>query len=88
MSVRTTTLSSRGQIVLPKQVREELGVKPGDALLVKVQDGNAILTPLNEERLRALEDLFAWWRRKERVGRARRRAILPAVMEVRYGRKK
>jgi AbrB family looped-hinge helix DNA binding protein len=31
------TLSSKNQIVVPKEAREALGVKPGDKLLVVVQ---------------------------------------------------
>jgi AbrB family looped-hinge helix DNA binding protein len=33
------TLSSKNQIVIPKEAREALGVKPGDKLLVTVLDG-------------------------------------------------
>jgi AbrB family looped-hinge helix DNA binding protein len=33
------TLSSKNQIVIPKEAREALGVKPGDKLLVTVHNG-------------------------------------------------
>jgi AbrB family looped-hinge helix DNA binding protein len=33
------TLSSKNQIVIPKEAREALGVKPGDKLLITVHDG-------------------------------------------------
>jgi AbrB family looped-hinge helix DNA binding protein len=40
----TTTLTSKGQITLPKQVRERLSLKKGDRLRVEVgPDGSVIL---------------------------------------------
>jgi AbrB family looped-hinge helix DNA binding protein len=37
------TLSSKNQIVIPKEAREALGVKPGDKLLVTVHNGEVML---------------------------------------------
>jgi len=37
------TVSSKNQIVIPREVRERLGVKPGDKLIVVVQDGDVIV---------------------------------------------
>ena len=38
-------LSRRGQITLPKEVREKLGLRPGDVLLLKVEEGRLVLEP-------------------------------------------
>jgi antitoxin PrlF len=37
------TVTSRGQITLPKSVRGALGLKPGDRVLFRVQDDGALL---------------------------------------------
>jgi len=37
------TLSSKNQIVIPREAREALGVKPGDKLLVLVHGGKVII---------------------------------------------
>jgi AbrB family looped-hinge helix DNA binding protein len=37
------TLSSKNQIVIPKEVRDAMGVKPGDKLIFVVQDGCAFI---------------------------------------------
>lgn len=37
--VWTTTLSSKGQLVLPKAIRDELGVKPGDKVIFVKRQG-------------------------------------------------
>jgi AbrB family looped-hinge helix DNA binding protein len=41
----TTKLSTKGQIVLPKQVRARLQVKPGTTFICKVEGGSIVLTP-------------------------------------------
>jgi AbrB family looped-hinge helix DNA binding protein len=37
------TLSSKNQIVIPREAREALGVKPGDKILVIVADGKTLI---------------------------------------------
>jgi AbrB family looped-hinge helix DNA binding protein len=37
------TLSSKNQVVIPKEVRDAIGVKAGDKLIIVVQDGCAII---------------------------------------------
>lgn len=37
------TLSSKNQIVIPREAREALGVKPGDKLVVVVRGGRVIV---------------------------------------------
>jgi len=37
------TLSTKNQIVIPREAREALGVKPGDKLMVVVQGDRAIV---------------------------------------------
>ena len=47
-----TRLSSKGQVVLPKSVREALGLKAGDELLVQVEEGAIRLVPKRKRGLR------------------------------------
>lgn len=41
----TTTLSSKGQVVLPANARRRLGLKPGVKFECSVRDGEIVLTP-------------------------------------------
>jgi len=41
-------IDQAGRIVLPKGVRQELGIKPGDALRVSIHGSSVILTPNRE----------------------------------------
>jgi AbrB family looped-hinge helix DNA binding protein len=45
----TMKVGTKGQIVIPQRVREELGVRPGDRVSVRAEDG--------EVRVRRLLDL-------------------------------
>ena len=51
-----TRLSSKGQVVLPKSVREALGLKAGDELLVQVEDGTLRLIPKRKQSLSEVLD--------------------------------
>ena len=44
--METTTLSSKGQLVIPKQVRQQAQVAAGDAFVVRYQDGEIHLRPV------------------------------------------
>ena len=37
-------LDERGRITIPREIRNRLGLKPGERLLIKVQDNNIIIT--------------------------------------------
>lgn len=42
---KSVRLSKKGQLVIPKDIREVLGIKEGDVLLVSLEDGRVVLTP-------------------------------------------
>jgi len=43
-----TTVSSKYQVVIPKRIRESVGVKPGQKLMVIAKHGIIHLVPLRE----------------------------------------
>jgi len=43
-----TKLSSKGQITIPKEVREKLDLEPGDKVLVEVTGDGAVIRPLEK----------------------------------------
>jgi AbrB family looped-hinge helix DNA binding protein len=42
------TLTSKGQITLPKPVRDALGLKEGDRVLFRVLEGRAVLSKVED----------------------------------------
>jgi AbrB family looped-hinge helix DNA binding protein len=45
-----TKVSSKGQVVLPSQLRERLGLRPGDALDVRLEGDAIVLRPRRARR--------------------------------------
>jgi AbrB family looped-hinge helix DNA binding protein len=45
-----TTLSTKGQIVVPGALRSRLGLHPGDEFSIKLDNGSIVLTPLTPQR--------------------------------------
>ena len=50
-----TQLSSKGQLVIPKPIREALALAPGTSFAAEVVDGNILLRPCASMR-----NLSAW----------------------------
>lgn len=48
-----TKISTKGQVVLPRPVREKLGLRPGDALDVKMAGDAIVLRPRRGKRPKA-----------------------------------
>lgn len=46
-------VSVRGQTVIPKEIRQALGIKPNTRLYWKLQDGAVLVRPLPEDPVRA-----------------------------------
>ena len=51
MSTYRTTVSSKGQVVIPAELREQLGLEKGTAATWKEEDGRLVLTPITEQRI-------------------------------------
>jgi AbrB family looped-hinge helix DNA binding protein len=47
-----TKLSTKGQVVLPSQIRRKLGLRTGDPLDARVESGSIVLTPRRARRIR------------------------------------
>jgi len=50
-----TKVTRKYQITIPKEIREKLGIKIGDRMLVKEEEGRIILIPIKPEH--ALKEL-------------------------------
>lgn len=54
----STYLSTKGQIVIPKPVRDAAGLKPGSLLQVTLEDGKIVLSPVRPSEAQALYGRF------------------------------
>lgn len=65
--VKKVKLGKKGQVVIPKEVREALGLREGDMLLVGVEGGRVILAPPEEYARRTKGALRGIWGSKEEI---------------------
>ena len=52
------TVSSKGQIIIPAEVRKKKGIKQGDRFEVKMLDDQLLLVPVEKKSLAGLYGLF------------------------------
>jgi bifunctional DNA-binding transcriptional regulator/antitoxin component of YhaV-PrlF toxin-antitoxin module len=51
MTVYRTVMRSKGNVVIPPELREELGLKKGTLVVWREGHGRLVLTPITERRL-------------------------------------
>jgi AbrB family looped-hinge helix DNA binding protein len=66
-----TTLSGKNQIVIPREAREALGVKPGDKLLVVVHGDRVIVLEKPKSHHAAIRGLARGVYPKDYLGKER-----------------
>jgi AbrB family looped-hinge helix DNA binding protein len=54
-----TKISSKGQVVVPKEVRTKLKIKPGTSFHIRLEKDNIILTPMKKRPIDILYGKFA-----------------------------
>jgi AbrB family looped-hinge helix DNA binding protein len=56
---RITTVSTKGQLVIPAEMRESLGIGPGTRIAVTLQGPRIILEPVSKKLVDDTRGLFA-----------------------------
>ena len=82
-SIATTKLSSKGQVVIPEEIRKQLGLKEGDQFVVVGQDDAIILKSIKKPVLNEFYSLIDKARRQARDARLKRSDIGKAIAKVR-----
>ena len=54
MATYRTVISSKGQVVIPAELREELGLEKGTQATWSKENGKLVLTPLTAQRLKEI----------------------------------
>jgi AbrB family looped-hinge helix DNA binding protein len=76
----SATLSSKGQITVPKAVRDALGLKSGDAIDFVIKDGQAILRPRKVWTIDDLAGCLNQYARKKPLSMREERKLLAEAM--------
>src|SRR3972149_1754946 len=86
MAVSTTKVSRNGQVVIPKLLRDRLGLRPGDSLVASDVEGRLVLSPVRGEALR--RELADALQAFDRALQGREFSEEEAVRMVRRGRRR
>jgi AbrB family looped-hinge helix DNA binding protein len=84
--VRTTKMSSKGQVVIPEEIRERLGLKPGSQFVVVGDKDTVILKSISPPSMNEFDELIAEARKQARQVGMKRADIDAAVVAVRRRR--
>ena len=82
----TTTLSSKGQVVIPEEIRARLGLKTGAQFVVVGDRDVVILKVLEPPALAEFAALAARARRAAKQAGVRRADVAKAIQRVRQAR--
>lgn len=57
MSTQITTVSTKGQLVIPSAIRVSLGIKPGTRIAVRTDGSRIVLEPVSKNLIRKLRGI-------------------------------
>jgi len=82
-AIETTKMSSKGQIVIPEEVRNRLGLKTGDKFLVMGEKDVVILKTIATPSLNEFDGLIKTARKQAKEAGLKRSNIAKAIIKAR-----
>ena len=79
----TTKMSSKGQVVIPEEIRKRLGLKAGSQFVVVGEKDTVILKAISAPSMEEFDDLIAEVRRQGRLAGMKRSDITTAIAKAR-----
>lgn len=79
----TTKMSSKGQIVIPENIRKRLGLKPGAQFVVVGQNDVVILKTITQPSMNEFDQLISEARKQAKKTGMKKTAIAAAIQKVR-----
>lgn len=82
----TTKMSSKGQVVIPEDIRRKLGLKTGVQFVVVGKDDVVILKSIAKPSMSEFEQLISEARKQARKARLKKLDVMAAIQKVRKQR--
>ncbi len=79
----TTKMSSKGQIVIPEDIRKRLGLKPGAQFVVVGQNDVVILKTITQPSMNEFDLLISEARKQAKKAGMKKTDITSAIQKVR-----
>jgi AbrB family looped-hinge helix DNA binding protein len=79
----TTRMSSRGQVVIPEEIRKRLKLKAGSQFVVVAEKDTVILKAISPPSLEEFDDLIMEARKQARKAGLKRSDITAAIRKIR-----
>ncbi len=79
----TTKMSSKGQIVIPEDIRKRLGLKPGTQFVVVGQNDVVILKTITQPSMTEFDQLISEARKQAKKAGMKKADITSALQKVR-----
>jgi AbrB family looped-hinge helix DNA binding protein len=81
--VATTKMSSKGQVVIPEEIRKRLGLKAGSQFVVVGDKDTLILKTITPPSLDEFEELIIEARKQAKLAGLKQKDIAAAISNVR-----
>ena len=85
-TLSTTRMSSKGQVVIPEEIRQRLGLQTGAEFVVVGDRDTVILKALAAPTLKGLDTLMTHARKQARKAGLRKKDVTAAIARVRSRR--
>ncbi len=79
----TTKMSSKGQVVIPEDIRKRLGLKPGAQFVVVGQNDVVILKTITQPSMNEFDQLISEARKQAKKAGMKKTDITSAIQKVR-----
>ena len=76
-------MSTKGQVVIPEEIRQALGLEPGENFVVVGKDDTVILKKISAPRMEDFDALLREARRQARTAGLKRSDVKRAIKRVR-----
>jgi AbrB family looped-hinge helix DNA binding protein len=86
VELATTKMSSKGQVVIPEEIRKRLGLVAGAQFVVVADKDTVIMKAISSPAMEEFDSLLAEARKQARKAGMRQADIAPIISEVRSGK--
>ncbi|MBI2410759.1 MAG: AbrB/MazE/SpoVT family DNA-binding domain-containing protein [Candidatus Kerfeldbacteria bacterium] len=85
-TMQVTSLSSKGQVVIPATVRQALNISSGSKLLIFSDGGNILLKPIMAPKAKEFDTLIQESRKIAKKTKLNKKDITKTIKNIRHAR--